>query len=253
VSDGTWQVPTVAIAVDLAVLTVREGALQILLIERGIDPWRGLQALPGGFLSDDHETLDAAAERELAEETGLDLGSVHLEQLRTYGAPGRDPRGRVVTVCYLAFVPDLPAPDAGGDARAASWVPTKIALASSTQLAFDHQRIVADAVERARSKLEYTTLATRFCPPEFTVAELRRVYEIVWDEPLDQRNFHRKITGTDGVLVPTGEQTTRQGGRPAALFRAGPAATMHPAMLRPTVNSSPRAARARGSRDSPSP
>lgn len=231
--DETWQVPKVAIAVDLAVLTVREGALQILLVERGIDPWRGLLALPGGFLADDHETLDAAAERELAEETGLDLGSVHLEQLRTYGAPGRDPRGRVVTVSYLAFVPDLPVPDAGGDARAAAWVPIRTALDPSTRLAFDHQRIVSDAVERARSKLEYTTLATRFCPPEFTVAELRQVYEIVWDERLDQRNFHRKITGTEGVLVPTGEQTTRQGGRPAALFRPGPATTLHPAMLRP--------------------
>ncbi len=232
--DGTWRIPKVAIAVDLAVLTVREGALQILLVERGIDPWRGLPALPGGFLSNDCEDLDAAAGRELTEETGLDLGSVHLEQLQTYGAPGRDPRGRVVTVCYLAFVPNLPAPDAGGDARAAAWVPVKTALAPSTRLAFDHQRIVADAVERARSKLEYTTLATRFCPPEFTVAELRQVYEIVWDQPLDQRNFHRKITGAEGVLVPTGEQTARQVGRPASLFRPGPATMLHPAMLRPT-------------------
>ncbi|ANZ36113.1 NUDIX hydrolase [Lentzea guizhouensis] len=233
-SDRTRPIPTVAIAVDLAVLTVRDGSLQVLLVERGIEPWRGLQALPGGFLDDEEEDLDTAAARELAEETGLDLDQVHLEQMRTYGTPGRDPRGRVVAVCYLAFIPDLPSPHAGGDAQAAAWVPAQTVLEPGTRLAFDHKRIVADAVERARSKIEYTTLATRFCPPEFTVAELRQVYEIVWGEPLDQRNFHRKITGAEGVLVPTGEQTTRQGGRPAGLFRAGPVTTLHPAMLRPT-------------------
>lgn len=234
-TDSTWRIPQVSIAVDLAILTVRNGALQVLLVERGIDPWQGLQALPGGFLADDHEDLDSAAERELIEETGLDIGSVHLEQLRTYGRPDRDPRGRVVTVCYVALVPDLPAPDAGGDASGASWVPVSTALSPDTRLAFDHKQIIADAVERARSKLEYTTLATQFCGPEFTVGELRQVYEIVWGEPLDQRNFHRKITGTEGVLVPTGEQTTRQGGRPAALYRQGPSTTLHPAMLRSTT------------------
>jgi 8-oxo-dGTP diphosphatase len=235
--ERTWRNTEVAIAVDLAVLTVRNDALQILLVERGTAPWQGFLALPGGFLDDNREGLDAAAERELAEETGLDLGRVHLEQLRTYGTPDRDPRRRVVTVCYLAFVPDLPTPEAGGDTRAAAWAPIQAALDGCTKLAFDHERIAADAVERARSKLEYTTLATRFCPPEFTVAELRRVYEIVWGEVLDQRNFHRKITGAEGVLIPTGEQTTRQGGRPAALYRCGPAAMLHPAILRTRTQS----------------
>ncbi|WP_040826878.1 NUDIX hydrolase [Nocardia jiangxiensis] len=231
-AESGWRIPEVAIAVDLAVLTVREDALQILLVERGIEPWQGFLALPGGFLEDNREDLDAAAERELAEETGLDLRRVHLEQLRTYGSPDRDPRRRVVTVCYLAFMPDLPAPEAGGDARAAVWTPVDSVLDGRAELAFDHRRIVADAVERARSKLEYTTLATRFCPPEFTVTELRRVYEIVWGETLDQRNFHRKITGTEGALISTGAQTTRQGGRPATLYRCGPATILHPAILR---------------------
>ncbi|MEU7628634.1 NUDIX domain-containing protein [Nocardia sp. NPDC049220] len=236
-AERLWRTTEVAIAVDLAVLTVRGESLQILLVERGTAPWQGFQALPGGFLDDNREDLDAAAERELAEETGLDLGRAHLEQLRTYGSPNRDPRRRVVTVCYLAFVPDLPAPEAGGDARTAAWTPVESVLNVHTELAFDHKRIVADAVERARSKLEYTTLATRFCPPEFTVAELRKVYEIVWGEPLDQRNFHRKITGAEGVLIPTGEQTNRNGGRPAALYRCGTATILHPAILRTTTQS----------------
>jgi 8-oxo-dGTP diphosphatase len=235
VADRTWKIPEIAIAVDLAVLTVRENVLQIMLIERGIEPHRGKLALPGGFLFDANEDLDAAAERELAEETGLDARGLHLEQLRTYGAPDRDPRQRVVTVCYLAFVPGLAAPTAGGDARAAGWVPASTALHPGTELAFDHGSIIEDAVERARSKLEYTTLAAAFCGPEFTVAELRRVYETVWGEALDPRNFHRKVTGAEGFLVPTGAQTTRDGGRPAALYRRGPAHVLHPAMLRPSV------------------
>jgi len=234
-TDSTWRIPRIALAVDLAVLTVRNDALQILLVERGVNPWRGLRALPGGFLADDQEDLDAAAERELAEETGLDISRLYLEQLRTYGAPDRDPRRRVVTVCYVAFVPDLPTPEAGGDAQTAAWVPVQEALDRDTELAFDHKRIVADAVERVRSKLEYTTLATSFCPPEFTVTDLRQIYETVWGEPLDQRNFHRKVTGTAGFLVPTGKQATGQSGRPAALYRPGPATTLHPAMLRPTT------------------
>ncbi|NKY35652.1 NUDIX hydrolase [Nocardia speluncae] len=238
-TEPTRRIIEVAIAVDLAVLTVRDDTLQILLVERGTPPWQGSLALPGGFLDDSSEDLDAAAKRELIEETGLDLGRAHLEQLRTYGSPDRDPRRRVVSVCYVAFVPDLPAPEAGGDAQAAAWAPVEPLLETRTELAFDHGQIVDDAVERARSKLEYTTLATRFCPTEFTVAELRRVYEIVWDETLDQRNFHRKITGTKGALIPTGEQTTRHGGRPAALFRSGPATFLHPPIMRSMNPSGP--------------
>ncbi|MFD9736490.1 NUDIX domain-containing protein, partial [Umezawaea sp. NPDC059074] len=109
-----WTIPEVAVAVDLAVLTVRAGALQIMLVERGVEPHLGELALPGGFLAAASEDIDVAAARELAEETGLDARGLHLEQLRTYGTPDRDPRRRVVTVCYLAFVPDLPSPTAGG-------------------------------------------------------------------------------------------------------------------------------------------
>jgi 8-oxo-dGTP diphosphatase len=232
VSDKPWRIPKVAVAVDLAVLTVRDDQLQILLVERAINPFRGMLALPGGFIASKEEELDDAAARELAEETGFEAGQLHLEQMRTYGAPDRDPRGRVVTVCYLAVVPNLPLPTAGGDARAARWMPVDTVLTDGTATAFDHRSIIADAVERARSKLEYTTLGAAFCTTPFTVSELRHVYETVWGHKLDPRNFHRKITGVNGFLVATGERTTRDGGRPAALYRRGPAQLMHPPILR---------------------
>ncbi|GAA0308760.1 NUDIX hydrolase [Kineococcus aurantiacus] len=219
--------PALAVTVDLVVLTVRAGALHVLLVERGEEPFLGRWALPGGFVRPD-EDLPGAAARELAEETGLPRGLVHLEQVATYGAPGRDPRQRVVTVCYLALAPDLPVPRAGTDAADARWTP----VADLPDLAFDHEDLLADAVERARAKLEYTPLATAFCPAEFTVAELRRVYEAVWGTALDPRNFHRKVTGAAGFLEPTGTTTTRDGGRPAGLFRRGPATTLHPPLLR---------------------
>jgi 8-oxo-dGTP diphosphatase len=215
----------VRITVDPVILTVRDDRLQVLLVERANAPYQGMSALPGGFLRDD-ETLDDAARRELAEETALER--IHLEQLRAYSAPGRDPRGRIVTVSYLAVAPSLPVPVAGSDARAARWSPVDEVSA----LAFDHDEILADALERARSKLEDTTLATAFCPDTFTIGELRRVYEVVWGIPLDPRNFNRKITGTDGFVVPTGETRSHDTGRPAALYRRGPATTLYPPILR---------------------
>ncbi|MFB7373349.1 NUDIX domain-containing protein [Streptomyces sp. NPDC056222] len=247
--------PPFAVTVDLVVLTVRGHALCALIVRRGEAPFKGRWALPGGFVRDD-EDLGAAAARELVEETGLcvhDPGApspmasngAHLEQLATYGDPQRDPRMRVVSVAHLALAPDLPAPRAGGDANNARWAPVEEVLGKDGSLereegqgeplAFDHAQILADGVERARSKIEYSSLATAFCPPEFTVGELRRVYEAVWGVALDPRNFHRKVTGTPGFLVPAGGTTTRQGGRPAQLFRAGGATLLNPPMLRPEV------------------
>jgi 8-oxo-dGTP diphosphatase len=221
--------PPFAVTVDLVVLTIRNGTLSALLIQRGSEPYRRKWALPGGFVDID-EDLTEAAERELAEETNLAEPAGHLEQLASYGAPGRDPRGRVVTVAYLALLPDLPTPMAGTDAAAASWRP--VAETPAGELAFDHHRILADGVERARSKLEYTTLAAAFCPPEFTIAHLRSVYETVWGAPLDPRNFHRKATSASGFVMPTGRMTQAGPGRPAQLYRAGPARLLHPPMLR---------------------
>ncbi|MFD5395304.1 NUDIX domain-containing protein [Streptomyces sp. NPDC127097] len=244
--------PPFAVTVDLVVLTVRRHALCALAVRRGEPPFQGRWALPGGFVRAD-EDLEAAAARELTEETGLQaqtpagaspIYGAHLEQLATYGDPKRDPRMRVVSVAHLVLAPDLPAPRAGGDAHSARWAPVETLLEPddttregelAAPLAFDHARILGDGVERARSKIEYSSLATAFCPPEFTVGELRRVYEAVWGVALDPRNFHRKVTGTPGFLVPTGGTTTRQGGRPAQLFRAGGATLLNPPMLRPEV------------------
>ena len=223
--------PAVAVTVDVAVLTIRDDALSVLLVKRGVAPHKGRWALPGGFVRPD-EDLDQAAVRELGEETGLVTG-FHLEQLRSYGAPRRDPRMRTVTVAYLALAPDLATPEPGTDAAHAAWVPVSKALDPATRLAFDHARILTDALERARAKLEYSPLATAFCPDEFTVAELRQVYETVWGTELDPRNFHRKVTRTLGFLEPTGHSTNRDGGRPAQLFRRGALELLNPPMTRP--------------------
>lgn len=223
--------PAFAVTVDLVILTVRGGGLQVLLVERGEPPFAGRLALPGGFVRAD-EDLAAAAARELVEETGVATSQGHLEQLATYGSPGRDPRMRVVSVAYLGLVPSLPEPVAGTDAAASDVRPVDDVLAAEPGLAFDHAQILTDGVERARAKLEYSSLATSFCPAEFTVAELRAVYEAVWGVGIDPRNFHRKVTTTPGFLETVGGTTTRGGGRPAQLYRRGPAGQLNPPLLR---------------------
>ena len=222
--------PPVAVTVDVVALTIREGALRVLLVERGRQPQVGRWALPGGFIQPGEDLPEAAA-RELAEETGL-TPRVHIEQLASYGAPERDPRMRIVSVSYLAFAPDLPDPRAGSDAADAAWhradrVP---------ELAFDHGRILGDGLERARSKLEYTPLATTFVGETFTISELRGVYETVWGVPLHAGNFHRKVLSVPGFVESTGETTESggpRGGPRAKLYRAGDARLLHPALLRP--------------------
>lgn len=228
--------PAVAVTVDVLALTIRDGRLCVLLVERGRQPFAGQRALPGGFVR--AETLGRAAMRELAEETGLtpgegDLDRVHLEQLGTYGDPDRDPRMRVVSVAYLAFAPSLPEPTAGSDAARAYWVPVE----EAKDLAFDHDEVLADGLERARSKLEYTPLATAFTGTEFTIGELRQVYAAVWGEELHAGNFHRKVLSVPGFVESTGGTTAKggeRGGPKAKLYRAGDARLLHPALLRPT-------------------
>jgi 8-oxo-dGTP diphosphatase len=238
----------IAVTVDVVALTIRDGRLHVLLVERGEHPFAGRWALPGGFVRD--ETLDTAALRELAEETGLQtagerlreppgvqsdhgaLDRVHLEQLGSFGDPRRDPRMRVVSVAYLAFAPSLPNPRSGGDVTAASWVPVD----EVDPLAFDHDEILAAGLERAKSKLEYTPLATAFVGTEFTIAELRAVYAAVWGEDLHAGNFHRKVLSVPGFVESTGATTERggeRGGPRARLYRAGDARLLHPALLRP--------------------
>ncbi len=228
--------PSFAVAADVVLLTVRQGRLSVLLIERGGHPFKGRWALPGGFVEPD-EDLDAAARRELAEETGLAIDPTYLEQLRTYGTPGRDPRTRVVSVVHVAFTAAVSDPVAGDDAHRARFFAVDdleippLGQPSGTDLAFDHAQIVADGVERARAKLEYTTLATAFVEETFTIGELRRVYEAVWGMPLHEANFRRKVLGTPGFVRPTGA-TAPTDGRPAQLYRAGSATTLYPPILR---------------------
>lgn len=242
VSDGSSEKGAIAVTVDLAVFTIRQGVLCVLLVERGNEPFRGHWALPGGFVGVE-ESVEDAAWRELAEETGVSRFPGHLEQLATYGDPGRDPRARVVSVAHLAFAPDLPDPTAGSDAASARWWPvTDLGLdapvgetAESPVLAFDHARILCDALERVRSKLEYTTLAVQFVREPFTLADLRRVYEAVWGTAPDLGTFRRRVLSTRGFVEPaprtTGED--HEAGRPPLLYRAGAATALQPAMLRP--------------------
>ncbi|RSM56788.1 NUDIX hydrolase [Actinoplanes sp. ATCC 53533] len=230
--DDPWSPPLVLLAVDLVILTLRDSHLRVLLVERGVDPYRGEMALPGGFLNHLGEDIGDAAQRELAEETGLAVDSLHLEQLGLYGAPGRDPRGRVISVAYLAILPRLPWPVAGTDAAGAHWEPAERVLSGSLRVAFDHRRIVTDGVERARQKLERSTLATAFCGSVFTLAELKRVYEAVWGVRLDPRNFYRKVQSADGFVVAAGSARAADSGRLARLFRAGPSKVLYPPMVR---------------------
>jgi len=204
------------VTVDIVVLTIRDDRLCALVVERGGEPFKGRWALPGGFVEPDERLYDAAR-RELEEETGVGVGAARLEQLASYGDPDRDPRGRIVSVAWLAVVPQGVEPTAGSDAAGAAWKPVS-SLLRRGKLAFDHRQILTDGVERACSKLEYTALATAFVDKEFTIAELRRVYEVVWGLGLDPGNFHRKVTRA-GVLEATGRNVQRGPGRPAALYR----------------------------------
>ncbi|WP_122260810.1 NUDIX hydrolase [Ornithinimicrobium cerasi] len=225
----TSEHPPFFVTVDLVILTLREGTFAVLLVERGAEPFRGRWALPGGFVHVDEDLMDAAY-RELEEETGVGGDAVHLEQLATYGAPGRDPRSRVVSAAYLAVGADLPEVRGGSDAADARWWPVEEAL--GLDLAFDHRVILEDGVERARSKLEYTDLALRFVPARFTMPALQGVYEAVWGTALDPRNFARKVTRTQGFVRETGEERRGGRGRPARLLEAAGAETLLPPMMR---------------------
>ena len=219
--------PRFAVTADIAVFTIRDEKLQVLVVERGQEPFLGAMALPGGFVRPD-EDLDRAAARELAEETGVIPGSWHLEQLGSYGDPDRDPRMRVVTVAYWAICAELAALRGGGDTTAATLIPVEEIESGRSRLAFDHELIVRDAVERARSKLEYTALAAKFCPPEFTISQLRGVYETVWNRGLDPGNFHRSVqeSGAFEKRVEATIAPRAPRGRPASLWSVSDAAIL---------------------------
>ncbi len=200
------------LAVEVVIFTILEGKLKVLLVRRGEPPCEGLWALPGGFVQL-QEGLEEAAQRELAEGTGV--ADVYLEQLFTFGDPGRDPRARVVSVIYFALVSaDRLILRAGADATDTAWHP----MDCLPGLAFDHAHILEYALQRLRYKLEYTAVAFQLLPAEFTLSELQDVYSIILDEPdLDKRNFRKKIL-KNAIVVPTPRHRAT-GGRPARLYR----------------------------------
>lgn len=221
-----YDYPRPAVAVDMVVLALADLQLRVLLIRRGEPPYRGRWALPGGFVrvgeapDDQGEDLDAAARRELEEETGLGPDRVYLEQLFTFGKSGRDPRMRVITVAYYALVrPDLaPLVRAGGDVSDAEWF--EVSVLKKMELAFDHRDIITVALDRVRRKLDYSDIAFELVPMTFTIPELRHVYAIVTGKEMDPGNFRRRFNR----MIETGVLEKAPGKRitvskPATVYR----------------------------------
>jgi 8-oxo-dGTP diphosphatase len=214
VKQYVYSHPRPAVTVDIILFVFQEGELRVLLIRRANEPFKGKWALPGGFIGEDEDLYDAAL-RELKEETNV--SNVYLEQLYTFGKPDRDPRTRVITVAYFALLSaeEVAQQEVHGssDAGEARWWN----IYNLPELAFDHATILEYALQRLRWKLEWTALGFLLLPREFTLSELQRVYETILNEPLDKRNFRRKILAA-GVIEPTGN--LRAGDhRPARLFR----------------------------------
>lgn len=211
----SYEYPRPALTVDIVIFSLRDDQLQVLLIQRGEPPFKGMWALPGGFVRME-ESLEEAALRELEEETGLE--DAYLEQLFTYGETGRDPRGRVVTVSYFALIPaDKKVRFEGGsDVTRAGWFP----IGALPELAFDHAQMVVYALRRLRYKLEYSAVGFELLPETFTLTELQETYEIILGEKLDKRNFRRRVLEA-GVIEPTPIKRSGEG-RPARLFHYKP-------------------------------
>lgn len=208
----SYEYPRGALTVDCVVFGLDDDELKVMLIQRGLPPFEGKWALPGGFVHVD-ESLEEAARRELEEETGLQ--DVFLEQLYTFGAVDRDPRERVVSVAYFALVNlgDHHV-QASTDARDAAW----FTVHDMPSLAFDHAEILQMALERLRGKLRYQPIGFELLPRKFTLSELQHLYELVLERPLDKRNFRKRVLSMD-LLVETDEVQQDVAHRAARLYR----------------------------------
>ena len=208
----TYEYPRPSVTVDCVVFGFDEGDLKVLLIRRDLEPHRGKWALPGGFVNMD-ESLDDAAMRELREETGLP--KLYLEQLYTFGAPGRDPRGRVISVAYYALVKLADyAPAAASDASAVAW----FSVADAPSLAFDHSGILDTAIKRLKGKVRYQPIGFELLPTKFTLSQLQHLYEAILEQALDKRNFRKKIQSF-GLLIELDEIEQDVAHRAARLYK----------------------------------
>ena len=208
----TYRYPHPAVTTDIVIFTIREDELKVLLIKRALPPHRNQWALPGGFIEID-ESLEEGARRELKEETGVT--NVFLEQLYTFGEPKRDPRERVITVAHYALVPSkILEPKAASDAESVSWFGMK----KLPDLAFDHKEILKMAHERLIAKLDYSTIAFQFMKKDFTLSELQHVYEVILREPIDKRNFRKRVLNLN-LIKDTGKEKREGAHRPAKLYR----------------------------------
>jgi 8-oxo-dGTP diphosphatase len=216
-NDAGYPAP-IGLAADPVVFTLLDGRLSVLLARRLEEPQRGMFALPGGFVGAE-ESPEQTAERKLREKTGV--GSVHLEQLRTYAAPDRDPRGWLPSIAYLALVAPEALPEQTPADRDASWHP----LGALPELALDHARIVDDGLWRLRARVAdkawFMRVGGGLLPEEFTLRQAQRLYEAIGGEAVDPANFRRDVKAT-GLLSDTGKRRTEGPGRPGTLYRLSP-------------------------------
>ncbi len=201
-----------SVTVDILIFTIQDGTLKIVLVKRGVEPFKNTWAIPGGFVHLD-ESLEDAARRELQEEAGLK--NVYLEQLYTFGDPKRDPRERVITVAYFALIPSENINlKAATDVVDAQWFP----IGELPKLAFDHNQIIKYALERLENKIEYSNIAQALLPKKFRLSKLQKIYEIILGKKLDKRNFLKKILSLN-LLESTGEKELEGAHRPAMLYK----------------------------------
>ncbi|MCP1677011.1 8-oxo-dGTP diphosphatase [Natronocella acetinitrilica] len=200
------------VSTDVVLFTIRDDRLMVLLVRRPREPFGGYWALPGGLVHE-QEDLDDCAARVLQAKAAV--SGIYLEQLYSFGRPGRDPRGRVITVTYYALAPtNRLGETVMKDSDDRCWAPVDQLPA----LAFDHNEIVPLAHQRLAAKLEYSTIALQFMGERFTLSELQTVYEVILGESLDKRNFRRRLQGLR-CIEETGEWFRGGSHRPARLYR----------------------------------